>query len=60
MFIQPPRTPIEPADETAAVDAIVRAGPQGAIMIAGISVVILLALWFAFYFLVFLPRSPVS
>lgn len=60
MITTPPLEPIEPADETAAIDAIVRSGPQGAVVVAGISVVILLALWLAFYFLVFMPRSPVS
>ncbi len=59
MFIQPPPTPIAPADETAAIDQIVRSGPQGAIVVAGISVAVVLALWLAFYFLVFMPRSPV-
>jgi hypothetical protein len=40
------------------VDAIVRSGPSGAIAVAGISTAIVIALWFAFYLLVFLPRSP--
>ncbi|MDB5500672.1 MAG: putative rane protein [Tardiphaga sp.] len=60
MFIQPPPTPIEPADEAAAIDRIVRDGPRGAVTVAGISVALLLVMWFAFYFLVFVPRSPVS
>jgi len=47
-----------PQDEGAKVDEIVRAGPQGAIAVAGISTAIVIALWFAFYLLVFLPRSP--
>ncbi|WP_027583222.1 hypothetical protein [Bradyrhizobium sp. Ai1a-2] len=42
-------------DET--VDAIVRAGPGGAIAVAGIATAIVVALWFAFYLFVFLPRS---
>jgi hypothetical protein len=40
-----------------AVDAIVRTGPGGAIAVAGIATAIVIALWFAFYLLVFLPRS---
>jgi len=40
------------------VDAIVRSGPGGAIAVAGIATAIVIALWFAFYLLVFLPRSP--
>jgi hypothetical protein len=39
------------------VDAIVRSGPTGAIALAGITTGIVIALWFAFYLLVFLPRS---
>ncbi len=60
MITTPPLAPIDPADEAAEIDRIVRSGPRGAVMVAGISVVILLALWLAFYFLVFMPRSPVS
>jgi hypothetical protein len=43
--------------EDESVDAIVRSGPSGAIAVAGIATAIVLALWFAFYLLVFLPRS---
>ena len=45
------------AAEDEAVDAIVRAGPGGAIAVAGIATAIVVALWFAFYLFVFLPRS---
>jgi hypothetical protein len=44
-------------DETIAVDEIVRAGPSGAIAVAGTSTVIVIGMWFLFYFLVFLPRG---
>ena len=47
-----------PHGEDAKVDEIVRAGPQGAIAVAGVATGIVIALWFAFYLLVFLPRSP--
>lgn len=49
--------PITPATEEEQVDTIVRAGPSGAIAVAGITTAIVIALWFAFYLLVFLPRS---
>ena len=39
------------------VEAIVRSGPDGAIAVAGIATAIVIALWFAFYLFVFLPRS---
>jgi hypothetical protein len=44
--------------DDAEVDEIVRSGPQGAIAVAGVATAIVIALWFAFYLLVFLPRSP--
>ena len=43
--------------EDESVDAIVRSGPGGAIAVAGIATAIVVGLWFAFYLLVFLPRS---
>ena len=48
--------PAQRSDDEA-VDAIVRAGPGGAIAVAGIATAIVVALWFAFYLFVFLPRS---
>lgn len=32
-------------------------GPKGAIVLCGISVALVMAIWFAFYFLAFLPRG---
>jgi hypothetical protein len=46
-------------DEMERVDEIVRSGPAGAIAVAGIATAIVVALWFAFYFLVFLPRGVI-
>jgi len=51
----PPSSQSGSEDET--VDAIVRSGPAGAIAVAGIATAIVITLWFAFYLLVFLPRS---
>jgi len=48
------------ADPADAVDAIVRSGPRGALVLAGIATAIVIALWFAFYFLVFVPRATLS
>jgi hypothetical protein len=42
-----------------AVDMIVRTGAPGAVVLAGIATAIVIGLWIAFYFLVFLPRGPV-
>jgi len=44
------------ADQSA-VDDIVRRGPVGAFALAGTGAAIVLAIWFAFYFLVYLPRA---
>jgi hypothetical protein len=47
-------------DEGRRVADIVRAGPKGAVALAGIATAIVIALWFAFYFLVFLPRGVIQ
>ncbi len=41
-----------------AVESIVLSGAKGAAVLAGIATAIVIALWFAFYFLVFVPRGP--
>lgn len=46
-----------PEADQAAIDDIVSQGPKGAIALAGTAVAIVLAIWFAFYFLVFVPRG---
>jgi hypothetical protein len=53
-------TPVASESESDSVDAIVRSGPRGAIAVAGIATAIVVALWFAFYWLVFMPRGVVS
>jgi hypothetical protein len=50
----------DPENEDAAVDKIVREGPHGAIALAGTATAIVIGLWFAFYFLVFLPRGVIQ
>jgi hypothetical protein len=40
------------------VERIVRSGAPGALTVAGIATAIVVALWFLFYFLVFVPRAP--
>ena len=40
-----------------AVRAILRSGPTGGAVLAAIATAIVVALWFAFYFLVFVPRA---
>jgi hypothetical protein len=50
--------PPSPETEDARIEEIVRSGPRGAVVVAGIATAIVIALWFAFYFMVFLPRGP--
>ena len=42
------------------VDEIVRRGPGGAFAVAGIATAIVVAIYFAFYFFVYLPRGVVQ
>ena len=58
MIIPPDAPPSSEGEETARINEIVRSGPTGALTVAGIATAIVIALWFAFYFMVFLPRGP--
>jgi hypothetical protein len=48
------------ADDDAAVHAVLRSGSSGAIALAGVATAVVVALWLAFYFLVFMPRAIAS
>jgi hypothetical protein len=48
------------ANDDAAVHAIMRSGQMGAIVLAGLATAVVVALWLAFYFLVFVPRAMAS
>ena len=39
------------------VNAILRSGAKGAVVLAGLATAIVVAIWFAFYLLVFVPRA---
>jgi hypothetical protein len=43
--------------EDAEVSAILRSGARGAAVLAGLATAIVVAIWFAFYLLVFVPRA---
>jgi hypothetical protein len=49
-----------PEAEEVRIEEIVRSGPHGAVVVAGIATAIVIALWFVFYFMVFLPRGSVQ
>jgi hypothetical protein len=58
MIYEPTDTSIQSPDvNQTQVDEIVSQGPGGAIALAGAAVIIVLAIWFAFYLLVFVPRA---
>ena len=42
------------------IDDIVEGGPAGAYAVGGVAVGVVIALWFAFYFFVYLPRGAVQ
>ena len=43
--------------QEAEVSAILRSGARGAVVLAGLATVVVVAIWFAFYLLVFVPRA---
>jgi hypothetical protein len=45
------------ADDQRRVDEIVSRGPAGALAVAGVAVLAVLAMWFVFYLFVFVPRA---
>jgi len=48
---------IDEQEEDRRVDEIVRRGPMGAFAVAGIATAIVVAIYFIFYFAVYLPRG---
>jgi hypothetical protein len=46
--------------EHARIDEIVSRGPKGAFAVAGIATAIVVAIYFAFYVFVYLPRGAVQ
>jgi hypothetical protein len=54
-----PNDTATPPDE-AAVNAILRSGAIGAMVLAGVATAIVIAIWFVFYLAVFLPRAVAS
>jgi hypothetical protein len=47
-------------DEDRRVDDIVRQGPAGTFAVAGVATAIVVAIYFVFYFVVYLPRGAVQ
>jgi hypothetical protein len=61
-----PETSSTPAPASAAsaeqqrVDDIVLQGPGGAFAVAGVATALVVAMWFGFYFFIYLPRGAVQ
>jgi len=49
----------EPIDSDAALAAL-KDGPHGALVVSAIAVALVLLIWLAFYFLLFIPRGSVG
>lgn len=47
-------------DEDRRVEDIVRKGPSGTFAVAGVATAIVVAIYFIFYFVVYLPRGVVQ
>jgi hypothetical protein len=50
----------ERSSEQERVEEIVRRGPAGTFAVAGVATALVVAMYFAFYFLVYLPRGAVQ
>jgi hypothetical protein len=48
------------AAEQERIDDIVGRGPSGAFAVVGVATAIVVLIWFAFYFFVYLPRGAVQ
>jgi hypothetical protein len=48
------------SEEVSAVEAALEEAPRGALVVAGIAVILLMIGWLGMYFLVFLPRGPIG
>jgi asparagine N-glycosylation enzyme membrane subunit Stt3 len=57
MILEPTDNNDNNAAEQQRVDAIVARGPSGAFALAGAAVAIVMAIWLAFYLLVFVARG---
>ncbi|MBV9532197.1 MAG: hypothetical protein JO283_14310 [Bradyrhizobium sp.] len=48
------------ATDEQALERVVAGGPHGALMVAGIATVLVVAIWLAFYLFVFMPRGALQ
>jgi hypothetical protein len=57
MLNSEPITPTGSLPTEADLDAALRSGAIGAVVLAGLSTAVVVTIWFLFYLLVFLPRA---
>jgi len=57
MLNSEPITPDTGPQSEAELDAVLRSGALGAVVLAGLATAIVVAVWLLFYLLVFLPRA---
>ncbi|HEU4652948.1 MAG TPA: hypothetical protein VFS47_03130 [Steroidobacteraceae bacterium] len=58
--MMPSEKPAHESHDDSAVNEIVARGPRGTFAVAGIATGIVVLLYFAFYFFVYLPRGAVQ
>ena len=58
--LPPADTLPDPGEQDGEVEHIVSEGPSGTFAVAGLATLIVVAIFIAFYFLVFLPRGAVQ
>ena len=51
---------MEADPEDAKLAQVMTEVPRGSIVVAAVAVAIVIAIWFAFYLFVFLPRGPID
>jgi hypothetical protein len=57
MILEPHDTDSNPEEQQRRVDAVVAQGPGGAFALAGLALALVMAMWLAFYLIVFVGRG---
>lgn len=57
MIVEPSEYDSNPEEQQRRIDAVVAQGPGGAFAVAGLALALVMAIWLAFYFIVFVGRG---
>lgn len=57
MIVEPLENDSNPEEQQRRVDAVVAQGPGGAFALAGLALALVMAMWLAFYVIVFVGRG---